>query len=199
MVSLRPSFLLALVVGALPSLASAQNGPCPPSPLDLDLGTLRAAVVIVPQAPFTDERGRIDGRSVVRGDVVLQGPAGQARRCSYFLSPQGPVTNAYLKDAHVQALPSPFTMAGRWQRDEDAELNIQTGGQLKGKATSRGEAGPLVGELTGALQRRDTVWTYAQKECSLTLRPVGPWLLVTDNLGCGGPKVTFSGIYRRQR
>ncbi|MFC4638710.1 hypothetical protein [Deinococcus hohokamensis] len=196
---MRPSFLLALCVGALSSLACAQSSACPPSPLDLDLAELRAATVIVSQAPFTDERGRADGRSVVRGDVVLQGPADRGRRCSYFLSPEGPVTNAYLKDAHVQALPSPFTLAGRWRRDEDAHLDLQSGGQLTGNVTSRGLATPQVGNVNGTLQKQGNIWTYAKDGCQLTLRPVGPWLLVTDNLACGGDQVTFRGLYRRQR
>ncbi|MFC4426525.1 hypothetical protein [Deinococcus navajonensis] len=155
--------------------------------------------MIVPRAPFTDERGRVDGRAVAQGDVVLQGPATRGRRCSYFLSPEGPVTNAYLKDAHVQALPTPFTIAGRWRRDEAAELSLQTGGRVVGSATSHGSASPASGEVNGTLQRQGNVWAYAQSGCQLTLRPLGSWLLVTDNLACSGPDVTFRGIYRRQR
>lgn len=34
-------------------------------------------------------------------------------------------------------------------------------------------------------------------ECVASLRLVGPYLLVEDNLRCGGMNVTFTGAYRR--
>jgi hypothetical protein len=40
-------------------------------------------------------------------------------------------------------------------------------------------------------------------ECKVTLKQLGPWLLINDgatdeaNSGCGGMGVTFNGIYRR--
>ncbi len=33
--------------------------------------------------------------------------------------------------------------------------------------------------------------------CSVTLRLVGDYLVVSDNLKCGGVNVTFNGVYRK--
>ena len=35
-------------------------------------------------------------------------------------------------------------------------------------------------------------------DCKVWLRRVGPWLIVDDNLACGGLNVSFRGLYRRQ-
>lgn len=35
-------------------------------------------------------------------------------------------------------------------------------------------------------------------DCKVWLRRLGPWLVVDDNLACGGMNVTFRGVYRRQ-
>lgn len=35
-------------------------------------------------------------------------------------------------------------------------------------------------------------------DCTVGLRRLGPWLVVDDNLACGGMNVTFRGVYRRR-
>ena len=34
-------------------------------------------------------------------------------------------------------------------------------------------------------------------QCLVRLQRVGVWLLVEDNMQCGGSMVTFTGLYRR--
>lgn len=35
--------------------------------------------------------------------------------------------------------------------------------------------------------------------CKVTLKLVGKYLIVSDNLNCGGANVTFSGVYQRTK
>ena len=35
-------------------------------------------------------------------------------------------------------------------------------------------------------------------QCLVRMQRVGPWLLVEDNMQCGGSMVTFTGLYRRE-
>jgi hypothetical protein len=37
----------------------------------------------------------------------------------------------------------------------------------------------------------------ADGQCMVRMQRVGIWLLVEDNQQCGGSKVTFTGLYRR--
>lgn len=35
-------------------------------------------------------------------------------------------------------------------------------------------------------------------DCQVTMQLVGTWLVVGDNLNCGGASVSFSGIYQKR-
>jgi hypothetical protein len=72
---------------------------------------------------------------------------------------------------------------------------------------------PLAREVrTGAIEAqvmpgKDTIaflddgWlpfeTKCEDACRVRMQRIGQWLLVEDNGGCGGPGVTFTGLYRR--
>lgn len=43
----------------------------------------------------------------------------------------------------------------------------------------------------------DTVTFSPMAGCDIALRLLGPYLIATDNYGCGGHNVTFGGVYRR--
>ena len=56
-----------------------------------------------------------------------------------------------------------------------------------------------IGELAEATAQRDGdgLKLAPYDGCAVTLRRAGPWLIVDDNMGCGGLNVTFRGVYRR--
>lgn len=62
-----------------------------------------------------------------------------------------------------------------------------------------GTAAPVGDAVSFAVGDRDTlpVQQGGEYDCKLWLRRVGPWLVVDDNLACGGVNVTFRGVYRR--
>ena len=91
MSSIRPIILTLTLLGsaALLSPAHAQAAPDPlmgcPDWLTLEPGDLRAARVSASRAVFTDASGQPGRTYVVKGDLLLQGPAVNGRRCSYFV------------------------------------------------------------------------------------------------------------------
>lgn len=60
-----------------------------------------------------------------------------------------------------------------------------------------------IGELDGRFPHKNGVIEYSdgddEFDCRATLRLKGGFLLVADNMKCGGANVTFSGIYRRTK
>ena len=57
-----------------------------------------------------------------------------------------------------------------------------------------------VGEVSGEAAPAGNVLTVgAEDDCRLTLRLVGPYLVVSDNRQCGGLNVTFDGVYRKKK
>ncbi|BAQ50188.1 MULTISPECIES: hypothetical protein [Methylobacterium] len=69
---------------------------------------------------------------------------------------------------------------------------IHTGGMSGTVAPVDAAASFALGE-TGSLP----VQKGADTDCKILLRRLGPWLVVNDNLACGGLNVTVGGVYRR--
>lgn len=60
-----------------------------------------------------------------------------------------------------------------------------------------------IGELDGEAKFTERTLKYGAEEtdeyaCKVTMYLVGKYLIVSDNLNCGGANVTFSGVYRRK-
>lgn len=61
-----------------------------------------------------------------------------------------------------------------------------------------------IGELDGEAKLTGTKLEYGAQntgeyDCRVTMRLLGDFMIVSDNLNCGGANVTFSGVYRRKR
>ncbi|KZB99429.1 hypothetical protein AU375_04347 [Methylobacterium radiotolerans] len=67
-------------------------------------------------------------------------------------------------------------------------------GEFAGTVAPQGDAASFAVGESGALP----VETGDASDCKVWLRRVGPWLIVDDNLACGGLNVSFRGLYRRQ-
>ncbi|GGS27620.1 hypothetical protein [Deinococcus knuensis] len=192
-----------------PATPPAQPPTCPADWTELHPEHLRAAQVSVPRATFSDARGAAGKYSVRSGDLLLQGRSVQGRRCSYLVPSGGlpdQLMRGFLPDTQVEALPAAPEEAGTWARDANAGLTVRQAGSgaltLNGSATHVGADGNVTqGNLNGPLRRQEGAWplAYSDGECSVNLRPVGPWMLAADNGRCGGLNVRFDGLYQRVR
>lgn len=76
--------------------------------------------------------------------------------------------------------------------------------KITGNATWKGLGDNVhIGELDGDAKIAGNDLKYGAEEtdeyaCKVTMRLVGKYLIVSDNLNCGGANVTFSGVYRRK-
>lgn len=153
---------------------------------------------------------------LLAGDTVVTAQTVSRWTCALFPNKLGGTTG-WLPANRLAALPvdrNPQLSAwsGKWRRDTDAAMDIRvTGGKLTiaGEAFWRGSPVNVhTGELEGtnrpsgnlldlpppAERRKDF---DPSLDCIAELRLVGPYLLVEDNMHCGGMNVTFTGAYRR--
>lgn len=167
------------------SSAAAQAArPCPDWHT-LDPASLRAAQVRAERATFTDAAGRSLGRSVNRGERLLQGPSENGRRCSYVIS-EASVTDrqGYLSNASLQSEATAATLNGLWTNARGDTLNVQ---RRENRLTLRGAA--LNGDALPDEAGR--AWNLADGRCVQRLTPVGAWLIVTGSPDCAAPGELF--------
>jgi hypothetical protein len=104
---------------------------------------------------------------------------------------------------------TPKAWLGEWKFDDNriefTENKLPGFLNVTGSATWVG-ANPgnvHVGELDGRYKPQNGWIEYSdgndEFDCRVRLRLLGGYLIVADNLKCGGVNVTFSGIYRRKR
>lgn len=138
---------------------------------------------------------------------------------------QFPETSGFLPAAALQPVEAspakPGDWLGKWSRSAEAEIEITAGAggrvKLVGEASygsldpgrvARGavNVGQLEGEGAPKGNRLAVGEGYAdpsmplgddRSECRARLSLIGRYLLVEDNMGCGGMNVSFTGIYIR--
>lgn len=164
---------------------------------------------------------------LVAGDVViLSGRRGPHVCATYSGARDGTDRTGWLpaqslaeEPTDAPALASWF---GTWTRAE-ARIRLEPA-TTPGTVAVRGDAtwgaddpermrrgGVHTGEIEGTATPADGAARFAMGEdasvpvetadafaCKVWLRRLGPWLLVDDNLACGGANVTFRGVYRRR-
>jgi hypothetical protein len=156
---------------------------------------------------------------LIAGDaVVIRGRSGDFV-CATFANAKGTVTAGWLPAAAIDtgsAGSGSGDFIGRWNRTSASiRIGRAKGGRLSiegdatyptaGGSVNLGEialdAAPKDGELyfgvgaDGKAVAADKADTY---DCVARLRRLGPYLVVADNLNCGGHNVTFSGIYTKR-
>ena len=157
---------------------------------------------------------------VVHGDLVLIGDVKGALVKAAYTNPSGAPTTGWLPLASVELIAVPqqgeAAWIGEWSYDETT-IDIDRAshaGRLKASGSAiwgehdpdrvrRGavhtgefyEEAPLNGDwiLFGA-PRPGGADDYV---CRVSLHLIGPYMVVADNLNCGGVNVSFMGIYRR--
>lgn len=162
---------------------------------------------------------------LVPGDQVLTTRSQAAWTCATFFDQRGRQTTGWLA-SDVLGKPetkafSAQAWAGEWKRDAEADISIKVTGpntiELSGTATwgagdpdrvARGAVN--IGELEAtSLPTLKPLITFIPGQgvmppaeadefgCVVSAQRLGDFLLVEDNLRCGGMNVSFSGIYRR--
>jgi hypothetical protein len=96
---------------------------------------------------------------------------------------------------------------GRWVDGDDVIALRRTGTEISARGDgywpsahpprSIAPGGPNLGAFAGAGRPAAGLLTIVDGACAVTLRRVGRYLLATDNRGCGGLNVTFTGVYGR--
>ena len=157
---------------------------------------------------------------VVPGDQLIAASGAGDLACTVFPNKRGGtkgwIPSGFLSPARTQSNPPPAAWAGKWQLHKDAEIEIRVEGSelaVKGQAFWMSGAPGVIhdGELTGKNKPEGDTLALPKPEdydklesadnpeytCAATLRLLGPYLVVRDNLHCGGLNVTFTGAYRR--
>jgi hypothetical protein len=150
---------------------------------------------------------------VVTGQTVITNRQRGDFVCAWYTPKKGWSTVGWLKVSDLdfpvsRVKVSDKTWTGEWRYAQNS-ISI-TPNKLAGFLNVSGTAvwqglgdNIHIGELDGAFPYEDGVLKYSdgdsQYDCKATLRLVDVFLVVTDNMNCGGANVTFSGIYRRKR
>jgi hypothetical protein len=163
---------------------------------------------------------------LVPGDEVLVDAAEGPYVCAFFKAQHETETRAWLPRAALQIAPPEAAparqWAGKWERDREAQIVIKSDGdevEVSGSAMwgsydrERVRRGAVhVGDLEGKGRPRGQTLAIGydpdqsgfppEKDgppdgCAAKLELYGRYLVVEDNMGCGGLNVSFSGIYVR--
>jgi hypothetical protein len=145
---------------------------------------------------------------LVGGDEVIVSRRYGAFVCAWFQPRKGPETVGWLPAESVAVgerapEPSLAAWAGEWEFYENL-VEIKRG-RRAGELTLAGQAywkglgdNVHVGEINATLAPRNGELLVRDDTCRVSLRLVGPYLVVDDNNECGGANVTFDGVYRRK-
>jgi len=150
---------------------------------------------------------------LVTGDVMLIGPAKGGLVKAAYTDTTGRPTEGWLSRSLIQPIPTPPVTPAAWRgywTVDTAHIEI-TAGRRPGRIRAEGGAlwgthdpdrvrigGINTGEFAGeAAITRDHA-LFADDDCRVSVRLIGPYLVAADNLQCGGLNVSFSGVYRRQ-
>lgn len=66
------------------------------------------------------------------------------------------------------------------------------------EAKSTTSNGDNMGEFAGRMKMTGDGFTVSSDGCEVVARRRGPYLALSDNNGCGGANVSFSGIHARR-
>jgi hypothetical protein len=151
---------------------------------------------------------------VVAGDTLLTGRIHGAYLCAFYPNRFGGTAGWVRRDRLTPvAMTAPPLQAwiGHWA-DGDNTIDLSRRGKglkVSGEAywpsanpsVEERPGGPNIGSLDGLITPQGGRARLADEYpdgCRATLTLVGPFLVASDNGGCGGMNVRFDGIYRRR-
>jgi hypothetical protein len=150
---------------------------------------------------------------VVGGDEVVVNRSFGGHSCAWYTPRSGRPTVGWIKTSDLEfnwilfdASTGPWL--GEWKYGENA---IEfTDNKLAGYLNVTGNATWIganpgqvhVGELDGRYEPKNGIVNYSdgddEYDCKVKMRLLGKYLIVADNLRCGGVNVSFSGVYTRK-
>lgn len=149
---------------------------------------------------------------VVSGDTVITNRKRGDYVCAWFAPTKGAPTVGWLKASELE-LPEILSDAsekvwiGEWKYADNnitfAPAKLSGTLTVKGNAFWKGLGDNIhIGELDGVAKHNDGKLEYAdgngEYDCRASMQLVTEmFLIVADNLNCGGMNVSFSGIYRK--
>ena len=158
-----------------------------------------------------------DGKScttkayVITGDQVVIGRKRGKFSCAWYTPKKGHSTIGWvesgkLKTMEVNRAPGTSVWLGEWKYGDNVitftENKLRGSLNVTGDASWKGvgEGNVNVGELDGRFEPVKGILEYTngdgEFDCKASMRLLGNFLIVSDNLKCGGLNVTFSGVYR---
>lgn len=149
---------------------------------------------------------------VIPGDVLVVSRRFGDYVCAWYAPARGAETVGWLRADAValsepDAAPPLARWLGAWEYAPQASLDIRRGTTpgalaIDGEAFWRGARDNIhtaAVELEAVPAGHVVEVKESEDICAVTLRLVGPFLVVSDNLKCGGLNVTFNGVYRRKK
>jgi hypothetical protein len=150
---------------------------------------------------------------VVPGDEVIVNRTFQGFACSWYTSARGEGNVGWLRLSDLDIQESVRNVSlnawiGEWRYGENTiKLNHN---KLVGWLNVVGDAywngmgdNIHIGELDGRAEPQNGILKYSdgddEYDCQATMRLLGSYLIVSDNMKCGGANVSFSGVYRKAR
>ncbi len=147
---------------------------------------------------------------IVPGDEVVVSKTRGEYSCAWFTPAKGTATVGWVRSTDLKVLEGPFDIPlgewlGEWKYGEktieftdnklDGWLNVT------GNAFWKGIGDNIhIGALDGRAEPGNGILEYSdgdESACRVTMRLITNYLVVSDNMLCGGVNVSFSGIYRR--
>lgn len=133
--------------------------------------------------------------------------------CAWYSAKKGAGTVGWLPIKRIDLIPGTLSplqneWLGNWKyADNSIAIKNGTGGSLTltGNATWRGLGDNIhIGELDHKASPAGNILKLGEEdkdelECKVTLRLLGRYMVVSDNMKCGGANVTFSGVYLKAK
>lgn len=151
---------------------------------------------------------------VVSGDKVVVARTFKGFACSWFISAKGTSTTGWIKSSMLKITeadqkPKLSVWLGEWKYADNSisftENKLHGTLNVTGNAFWKGLGDNIhIGELDGRAEPKGNLLKFGESDtdeyaCKATMHLVGSFLVVADNMNCGGANVTFSGVYRKKR
>jgi hypothetical protein len=151
---------------------------------------------------------------IVPGDKVVVTGEYKGFVCSWYTPARGGPTIGWIRSSDLSLSTPARTVSftswiGQWTYADNTVsfTNNKLRGWLNvtGEAFWRGLGDNIhIGEVDDRVEPKRNVVLVGAREtdeyaCKVSIKMVGPFLVVHDNMKCGGANVTFSGVYRRKR
>lgn len=134
--------------------------------------------------------------------------------CSWYQPAKGSETVGWipldkLEFLEILTIPGMDIWSGKWSFYDSSIEIAKTGTKdvykVTGNAFWKGLGDNIhIGELDGEAKLAGAKLKYGEEDtgeydCKVTMQRVGNFLIVADNMNCGGVNVTFSGVYQRKK